>query len=195
MKLNREPGRGLLRGKIMTRDRFGLLLLLSAALLQVGCSGDRPKLALVTGVVTYNGAPVSGASVSFSSDVAPRNAVGTTDASGKYQLTTYEANDGAILGDYKVTVFKADSTGVPAVQMVEVGGEAGGPSQPSGAGSLKVITTLPAANSGNGPMSRPPPTVVAKSLLPSKYADLGKSGLTAKVVEGKTNQHDFGLSD
>ncbi len=36
-------------------------------------------------------------------------ASGTTDAQGKFRLTTFENSDGAVLGEHKVTVSKAQA--------------------------------------------------------------------------------------
>jgi hypothetical protein len=168
-------------------------MLLAAVLLHLGCSGpDRPKMALVTGIVTYKGTPVAGATVSFSAENSPRSAIGVTDEKGLYQLTTFDANDGAVLGDHKVTIFKADpaAKGEPP-KITEVSTEGG----TSSAGSIKVTTTLPTPGAGNGPMMPNQKPTGPKSLLPSKYADAIKSGLTAKVVEGKENKFDFPLAD
>jgi hypothetical protein len=72
------------------------------ALLLTGCG---PKPVKVSGTVTLNGQPVDGASVQFvPADGSGRQASGGTDKDGKFQLTTYENNDGAMPGEYKVVV-------------------------------------------------------------------------------------------
>lgn len=76
-----------------------------------GCSGDG-KLSVypVSGTVTQNGKPLEGATVYlYAKDeavVAAKTPVpqGKTDASGKYQLKTYETNDGAPAGEYGVAI-------------------------------------------------------------------------------------------
>ena len=60
----------------------------------------------VKGTVTYRGKPVSGAIVSLTMEGAARGATGTTDGNGNYKLTTFDTNDGAIVGTHKVTVVK-----------------------------------------------------------------------------------------
>ena len=74
-----------------------------------GC-GDRtefPETAKVTGNITFNGAAVAGASVTFSPTRAGGHAAfGTTDAQGKYELSTFGIKDGAVPSIYKVTVSK-----------------------------------------------------------------------------------------
>jgi hypothetical protein len=80
-------------------------------LVALGCGGNgKPKAYPVTGTVTLNGQPIEGASVSFfTQDELMRAArvpvpKGTTDASGQFHLTTYEKNDGAPAGSYKVAI-------------------------------------------------------------------------------------------
>ena len=78
-----------------------------------GCVGsDRPQLAPVSGVVLLDGAPVEGAAVMFVPVAGGRPAQGLTDAQGKFQLTTFNDKDGAILGEHKVGVTKVKVTGV-----------------------------------------------------------------------------------
>ncbi|HEY0983010.1 MULTISPECIES: carboxypeptidase-like regulatory domain-containing protein [unclassified Schlesneria] len=81
-----------------------------------GCGSgvkNRPKLAKVKGVVKYKGEPVTDAAVSFMMDGAPRAAVGRTDSSGRFQLTTFDTNDGAPIGTHKVTVAKVAAPTAP----------------------------------------------------------------------------------
>ncbi len=91
------------------------LLALSLILLASGCGGeggdqwtkDRPKTSPASGVVTYKGQPVDGANVNFT----PPSGDGTgafamTDAEGKFKLGTFDQNDGAVPGNYKVIVTK-----------------------------------------------------------------------------------------
>ena len=140
--------------------------------LLVGCgeTGDtnRPKTVPVTGSVTYNGQPVEGATVTFvTGGSGGRGALGTTDASGKFQLTTFEAGDGAIPGSYKVTIAKTTGETAPMTQ------EDGVVVPPTGG----------------------PPTTEVKDELPLKYKDASTSGLTADVKEGGDNQFTFDLTD
>lgn len=83
--------------------------LLSFLVVLAGCGGDRrTPVYSVTGKVTdATGRPVAGANVYFH----PLNATadtpkprGTTDASGVFLLTTYDGNDGAPAGEYKVSL-------------------------------------------------------------------------------------------
>ena len=86
--------------------RFTVFMLLVGS----GCSGrgdGRPQIAPVRGQVTYRGQPVAKASVTFFNDQAPRTASGQTDETGHYRLTTFEPDDGAVIGEHAVTVYKS----------------------------------------------------------------------------------------
>ena len=86
---------------------FGLILLLCG--ITIGCmprTGNRPATAPVHGRVTFQGKPVANASVCFLCPGASRLATAITDIDGNYQLTTYDHNDGAVIGTHTVTVNK-----------------------------------------------------------------------------------------
>lgn len=70
----------------------------------IGCTAGHPTTYPVTGEVLYDGQPVEGASVVFTSDGPPAH--GTTDAQGKFTLRTFAAGDGATLGEHRVTITK-----------------------------------------------------------------------------------------
>ncbi len=81
---------------------LGLVLVVSIA----GCSGpsgDAPDLAPVTGTVTMDGEPLSGVSVEFQS-ASGQVASGTTDASGRYELTYVGGAKGAEIGENTVRI-------------------------------------------------------------------------------------------
>jgi hypothetical protein len=98
------------------RVQLGLLLALLVPMF-VGCGGgaDQPDTVPVSGTITVEGKPLEGAQVSFLGEGASRAAMGTTDAAGKYQLTTFEENDGAIVGKHTVSITKSrDTSGASA---------------------------------------------------------------------------------
>jgi hypothetical protein len=74
----------------------------------VGCggrSGDLPATAEVTGKITYKGKSLIGGTVAFQPQGQPGNpALGEIQSDGTYSLTTYEKDDGAVLGKHSVTV-------------------------------------------------------------------------------------------
>lgn len=150
----------------MTRSKVLAAAVLAAFVAGCGGSDDvvREKTVPVTGTVTYKGAPVADASVGFVPNSPPgptpvgRGAFGRTDAKGEFTLMTFVADDGAVPGDYKVTVTKIDappSTGAEEGTDDYVDPEQGG---------------------------KPPET---KHLLPAKYADPRQTDLVATVQDGK----------
>src|SRR5262245_2332062 len=75
-----------------------------------GCGGGKSKTTPVKGTVTLDGKPVALASVVF----IPRQegrmvAQAVTNQDGNFELTTYHPNDGALAGEYLVTVTKDDA--------------------------------------------------------------------------------------
>ena len=74
----------------------------------VGCGpkDTRVRRLPASGTVLYKGEPVADAEVVFDSGGSSPAAAGKTDASGRFQLTTFDTNDGAVPGDYKVAVRK-----------------------------------------------------------------------------------------
>lgn len=158
-------------------SRLGSYLIsgLAMALFVAGCGqstqdANRPKTIPVTGTVTYKDAPVEGATVTFSPATQgpeSRGAVGKTDASGKYQLTTFEPGDGAIPGSYVVTISKTETTGALSEEEVNKYYEQG----------------------------KTPPEPKTTDLLPAKYKTPKGSDLKADVSEGSDNAFDFNLTD
>jgi len=140
------------------------------AVILAGCGGGGPKLCPVTGTVTYRNAPVEGAVVSFRCEAANKMATGTTDAQGRFELTTYQGGKGAVAGKHKVTVTKM--------------------SAPSGGtGPLSMEDAMKAGMKKQGPSAEP------KNLLPPKYADAARPLLEYTVSPGGANDFKIELSD
>lgn len=136
-------------------------------LITVGCSkGSGLKTGNVSGTVTFNGQPVANAQVVFQPKQGGQNAVGTTDAKGRYTLMT-GTDQGALIGEHRVTV---------TVQ--------------SGAEQLSGINAAdPSASYGEAMMAaaagRPPAAQTPSAGgIPAKYADPTTSGLEFTVKEG-----------
>ena len=69
-----------------------------------GCSGaSSGNIGLVEGVVTLDGTPVQGAYVRFFPETG-RGSSGKTDKEGHYELRYTRSEDGAIIGNHKVTI-------------------------------------------------------------------------------------------
>lgn len=120
----------------------------------------------VTGTVTFQGKPLEGASVAFSPIDMGRAASGKTDATGRFQLTSLKADDGAMPGKYNVSVSKVE---------------------------VENAMTADEAMKWFKEHSGPPPGGNIKNALPDKYKDVKTSGLTAEVTEGGANDFTFSL--
>jgi hypothetical protein len=168
----------LIREADMLRLDWKYLVCLAALACFVGCPGGGGSIgtAPVTGTVTLDGNPVDGAKVVFSPKSAGgRAAVGTTDASGKFSLTTLEAGDGAIPGSYQVSISKTAAPQAAFQDPRSKGGEVT-PEQ------SKAI--MEAAKAGAG-------ATAPESLIPEIYAKADTSGFTAEVKASGKNDFSF----
>ena len=96
---------------------FARLAVCGLVAVLVGCGGaDGPKLASVTGMITIDGKPVSGAGIQMISQ-EPNGSVayGMTDESGYYEMAFGQDRKGAFPGKNKV-ILNSDSR-------ISVGGE------------------------------------------------------------------------
>jgi len=86
-----------------------LLVMACVSLAPLACGSTGPGMAPVSGKVTYQGKPVPKGSVTFASTTpGGRNATGQLDAEGNYKLQTENPGDGALVGDYLVTIYAHD---------------------------------------------------------------------------------------
>jgi hypothetical protein len=74
-----------------------------------GCGNSRPKTVSVQGKIIYRNKPVEKVEVQFSPVGAERSALqriatGEADTDGNYSLSTFTKGDGALPGEYVVTV-------------------------------------------------------------------------------------------
>lgn len=156
-------------------------LLLAGSLFLVGCGegGSDVSTVPVTGVVTLDGNPLPGASVSFSpKDSTGRAAVGMTDMDGKFSLMTVSPGDGAVPGEYGVTVTKG---GASASGPKEDPRSSGGKMSPED--TKKMMESLQQGK-----------VVEQKSGLPEKYASAATSGFQASVASSGENNFTFALT-
>ena len=145
------------------------------ALALAGCGSDRPQTIRVSGTVTLDGSPVEGATVGFTPAGGGRLATGTTDASGKFTLTTFEDGDGAVPGTHTVTVTK----------MRLSGGEGDASVDDSEGGQRDVMLS-----GGMGPGQQEP---TVEWLVPQKYSNPHSSDLSCEVKRGM-EQPTFALT-
>ncbi len=84
---------------------------LASLLLVCGCGGgvtDQPNLGSVTGVVTLDDTPLSGAVVVFTPE-SGRSSMGETDEAGQYELIYIRDTTGATIGTHSVTISKQEA--------------------------------------------------------------------------------------
>ena len=88
-----------------------ILVAMATILAAAGCSG-KPRPYPVNGQATFDdGAPLTGGRIEVRSLEHPLVARGSVDRDGKFTLTTYEPNDGAVAGKHEVLIvqkFTAD---------------------------------------------------------------------------------------
>lgn len=81
---------------------------LCALLALAGCGDGKIKVYPVTGQVLYNGEPLPGVDIAFHPVDAKNDTSypphATTDAEGKFVLTTFTKDDGAPAGEFRVAV-------------------------------------------------------------------------------------------
>ena len=143
------------------RDRLAGISFLLAMLL-CGCGGPKnPPTFPLSGI---DGKPLTEATVSFIPSDGQSPANGTTDGSGRFTLTTFSQGDGAMQGNYRVTVMKFEK-----------------------AEGAEVADTSDDNYDPNA-VSKPPQNRVNK-----KYASAQTSGLTATVLAGPENSFEFNL--
>ena len=146
-----------------------------------GCSkSDRPAIARASGVVKINGIPVPFASIRFVPVNGGRGATAMTDEEGVYVLTTYdeEPGGGAAVGDHNVGIMKVAGDGALT------------PAQEQAIQSNPL--SLSEIGSGvEDPSKAPPPKI--EYLVPEKYINPDKSGLTATVPPEGSDTLDFDL--
>jgi hypothetical protein len=116
------------------RSWIGSLAGVCTVLLAAGCG---TSLVPVKGIVTFDNKPLAHASVMFiSQEPGGRDASGSTDAHGVFELSTYQHKDGAMPGLYKVTIHYSEPRIAPPGHMTpadvqKAAAKAGTPSKPS----------------------------------------------------------------
>jgi hypothetical protein len=152
------------------RVRFPLALLLLGLMCLVGCGGAKSKTYPVEGTVTLDDVPVEGATVTFNPITEGAViATGRTDDKGVFHLTTYTSGDGAVAGEYAVTISKTEvKAGTNETDMKNMT-----PEQRMKE-NAKMMERVGKGEAG-GQMAK------SKNALPEVYAKADSSQLKAKV--------------
>lgn len=161
-------------------------LLVTASMLLAGCGGaDRPALAPASGIVTLDGVPVEGATVTFIPVESGRPGTGLTDAMGRYTIKTFEDSAGAIVGDHKVAVMKVSGDGAYALD-----GE--GPAESGDAsGEDDGSDGLSQLDSPGTPKKKKPEMTYD---VPQNYINPNESGLKLTVPQSGSDSLDLVLT-
>lgn len=138
-----------------------------------GCSETSIGTVPVTGSVELDGKPVAGATVIFKPDAQGRAASGTTDAEGKFKLTTEVNGDGALPGSYRVAVTKYEGGGLDLPEV----------ENPSDPASIDAIYKAAEKQGKTGKE--------AKNVIAAKFGNPDGSGLTAEIKDSGTNDFAF----
>ena len=162
----------------------GIALAGIAMLMLSGCGGggeggeERPATTPVSGIVTYAGSPVAGATIKFTPVSGSRSASGQSDEEGKYVMTTFESGDGVIPGDYKISVIKLKQVEDDATAEEDSDDYGGAPNEVV----LEDEETIEADN---------PP----ENELPDAVADADGSGLTISVGDSAIEDHAIDIPE
>lgn len=142
-----------------------------AVVLLAGCnSSDFPPTVPVSGTVTMGGKPMERLSVSFLLEgAAARTGFGVTNDQGEFQISTFDQDDGALLGTHGVTISDLPEKSAEAEENTDPTALYG---QPGGMFGKQIKK---------------------KSRIPEKYANPKTSGLQAAVTEDGPNQFTFEL--
>lgn len=136
-----------------------------------GC-GPRVVRYPVEGVVTLDGKPVKGASVTFVPKSKGRPGVAITDADGAFRVRELGGADGVVPGDYRVAVFLAEWSKVRTVA-VPLGPEGDGATPDT----VEMIEGRP---------------MILRHIVPERYGKDDTSGLEATIT-GPTKGLSFAL--
>jgi hypothetical protein len=143
-----------------------------------GCGDDDlPPRYTVSGTVTYRGKPVESGSITFTpNDMQTGRSAGGTITDGKYSLTTLTPDDGALPGQYKVSIYaRRESL------------EGAGPKTKAMYEKARASPGVPIPIEARKQLRQ-------EDLVPKKYFAAETSQLTADVGE-RTNEIHFDLKD
>lgn len=137
----------------------------------LGCGPSRPGVAPVRGQVRSAGAPVSCGTISFY-PAGTRPATAEIGSDGRYTLTTFRLDDGAILGEHRVVIEAKRFAGPQSPVVI-----------PADASDYVKAELELEARSRSGPVTW---------IVPERYASPATTPLRATVKPG-SNVLDFDI--
>jgi hypothetical protein len=163
-----------LRARLITTAACAALIGVGICLLP-GCGDDSGlgKRYPVYGTVTYKDSPVEAGRISFlpvDSKNADQRAAAGEITNGSYSLTTHTDGDGALPGDYFVTIES---------KLVD---------------NSKVLETVKKYGGGGRQDDVAKASAKAKNLIPGKY-QLAETSKLKATVKAESNKLDFPLTD
>jgi hypothetical protein len=159
---------------------FSVTFLVVLCLMFLGCHTKGVPTFPIEIIIVYKGEKVEGALVILApivKDGTQRTATGMTDANGKTAITTPAGGNGAMEGDFKVTVMKT-----PLI---------GGGKQDNFSSYATYEEAVANASTENVTME----TVNPRHQLPIKYASENRTDLKISVRKGNKNSWTFELTD
>jgi len=172
---------------MLKQSKWGILASFVAALAMTGCGSgdDHPDTANASGSVTYQGVPMPGALVTFSPlDEGGSPAFGTTNNQGQFTLSTFGFDDGAVPGNYKVTVSKMQGTAQ---------GDEGSTEEDPGAAYLAMEAQGVDVIGGTGDGEVGAGAAESQDLLPIKYKSKDTTPFTEEVPADGKDDYMFAL--
>ena len=180
---DRFPSRRGHYGFLRSYVTFVTVAALLAGFVGCGSRGKVVKLAPVSGIVRYNGKPLSGAYVKFMQEKCPIVAGGLTDEDGNFEITAFKPGDGAPIGENLVTITFAAQDTAHRREVDSEMEEVMTITDPEEQGQRLMELSHKAKN----PLAKGRIEEQSKPKIPLKYAQPETSKLKFTVVEGEEN--------
>jgi len=132
-----------------------------------GCFSKGPSLGQVEGTVTFDGKPLEEGTIIFTVP-GERDASGLIKNGEIEQVTSYKTGDGVPVGEAKVAVIAVKTNAKTSP----------GPSSPNNEGNPAFAAQESSSMMGS-----------SEFLIPTRYTNPEKSGLTATITKGKNEVH------
>ena len=150
--------------RLSMKNRIACTLgLLALALAPVGCSHDgglQEGAVAAVAIVTLDGVPIEGATVTFAPVNGGRSATGRTAETGQVAMGTSAPGDGVFPGEYQVSVIKKE---------------------------VDPSTVIEDPQAYFDEHQRPPPSPKETYVVPKKYSQAKTSGLAVTITEEGDN--------